>query len=344
MAGNPNAVVEPGKKSFRQALNEALRQEMERDERVILIGEDIVGGIGGNGEEDAWGGVMGVTKGLYHRFGKERVIDTPISEMSYIGAAVGAAATGLRPVAELMFCDFLGCCFDQIMNQAAKIRYMFGGRVEMPLVIRMQCGAGFSAAAQHSQTLHALVTHIPGLKVVMPSNPFDAKGMLIEAIRDNDPVLFFENKVMYDDVGVVPDEAYTVPFGEAALRAYGEDVTIAALGRMVNIAEQALPGLRAKGINPTLIDLRTTSPLDEETLLESLEETGRLVVVDEGSPRCGFAADIAALAASKGFGYLRAPVQLVTPPHTPIPFSPILEAAYLPDAARIAAAVEEVMR
>ena len=264
--------------------------------------------------------------------------------MSYIGAAVGAAATGLRPVAELMFCDFIGCCFDQVFNQAAKIRYMFGGRIDMPLVIRMQCGAGFNAAAQHSQTLHALVTHIPGLKVVMPSNPRDAKGMLIEAIRDNDPVLFFENKVLYDDMGEVPDEAYTVPFGEAALLADGEDVTIASIGRMVNIAEQALPALRAKGINPTLLDLRTTSPLDEEAILESLEETGRLVVVDEGNPRCGFAADVAALAATKGFASLRAPIKLVTPPHTPIPFAPVLEEAYLPDAARVAAAVEEVMR
>ena len=332
------------KKSFRQALNEALMHEMERDERVIMIGEDIAGGVDGGGEEDAWGGVMGVTKGLYHRFGRDRVIDTPISEMSYIGAAVGAAATGLRPVAELMFCDFIGCCFDQVFNQAAKIRYMFGGRIDMPLVIRMQCGAGFNAAAQHSQTLHALVTHIPGLKVVMPSNPRDAKGMLIEAIRDNDPVLFFENKVLYDDMGEVPDEAYTVPFGEAALLADGEDVTIASIGRMVNIAEQALPALRAKGINPTLLDLRTTSPLDEEAILESLEETGRLVVVDEGNPRCGFAADVAALAATKGFASLRAPIKLVTPPHTPIPFAPVLEEAYLPDAARVAAAVEEVMR
>lgn len=332
------------KKSFRQALNEALLHEMDHDDRVIMIGEDIAGGVDGGGEEDAWGGVMGVTKGLYHRFGRDRVIDTPISEMSYIGAAVGAAATGLRPVAELMFCDFIGCCFDQVFNQAAKIRYMFGGRIDMPLVIRMQCGAGFNAAAQHSQTLHALVTHIPGLKVVMPSNPHDAKGMLIEAIRDNDPVLFFENKVLYDDMGEVPDEAYTVPFGEAALLADGEDVTIASIGRMVNIAEQALPSLRAKGINPTLLDLRTTSPLDEEAILESLEETGRLVVVDEGNPRCGFAADVAALAATKGFASLRAPIKLVTPPHTPIPFAPVLEEVYLPDAARVAAAVEEVMR
>jgi acetoin:2,6-dichlorophenolindophenol oxidoreductase subunit beta len=330
-------------KSFRQALNEAMRHEMLHDENVILIGEDIAGGMGGTGEEDAWGGVMGVTKGLYKEFGPLRVIDTPISEMSYIGAAVGAATTGLRPVAELMFCDFLGCCFDQILNQAAKFRFMFGGKANMPLVIRMQCGAGFSAAAQHSQTLHALVTHIPGLKVVMPSSPYEAKGLLITAIRDNDPVIFFENKVMYDDVGEVPDEAYALPFGEATLRADGEDVTICALGRMVNIAEQAVIELRKKDIEATLIDLRCTSPLDEETICESVEETGRLVIVDEGNPRCGFAADIAALVASTAFHALRAPIQMVTPPHTPIPFAKVLEDAYLPNAARVIAAVEQVM-
>ncbi|PCI43489.1 MAG: alpha-ketoacid dehydrogenase subunit beta [Alphaproteobacteria bacterium] len=330
-------------KSFRDALNEAMRHEMRRDDRVILIGEDIAGGTGGKGEEDAWGGVMGVTKGLYKEFGAGRVIDTPISEMSYIGTAVGAAATGLRPIAELMFCDFLGCCFDQILNQAAKFRYMFGGKVSMPLVIRMQCGAGFSAAAQHSQSLHALLTHIPGLKVVMPSSPYEAKGLLIEAIRDNDPVMFFENKLMYDDVGEVPDEDYTIPFGEAALRTDGEDVTICALGRMVNLAEQAVVQLRKRNIEATLIDLRSTSPLDVETICESVEETGRLVIVDEGSPRCGFAADVAALVASKAFGALQAPIEMVTPPHTPIPFAPVLEQEYLPNPERVIMAVDKVM-
>lgn len=330
-------------KSFRQALNEAMRAEMRRDETVFLIGEDIIGGTGGAGEEDAWGGVMGVTKGILGEFGPNRIFDTPISEMSYIGAAVGAAATGLRPVAELMFCDFVGTCFDQIFNQAAKFRYMFGGKAEMPLVIRMQCGAGFSASAQHSQTLHALFTHIPGLKVVMPSNPYDAKGLLIEAIRDNDPVIFMENKVMYDDTGEVPDEDYTVPFGEANFTRFGEDITIVALGRMVAMANQAADQLAKEGVKCTVIDPRTTSPLDEESICESVEETGRLVIVDEGNPRCGFAADVASLAVSKAFHALRAPVRLVTPPHTPVPFAPVLEAAYIPDAARIIAAVKDVL-
>lgn len=326
-------------KSFRVAINEALDGEMSRDPTVFLIGEDIAGGTGGEGEEDAWGGVMGVTKGLLGKYGAKRVIDTPISEMSYIGAAVGAAATGMRPVAELMFCDFAGCCFDQLMNQAAKLRYMLGGQAKVPLVVRMQCGGGFNAAAQHSQTLHALFTHIPGLKVVMPSNPHDAKGLLVEAIRDDDPVMFMEHKYMYDDKGEVPDEQYAIPLGIANYTRDGEDVTICALGRMVNLCNQAADELAGEGIGCTVIDLRSTSPLDEESILESVEETGRLVVVDEGYPRCGFAADVAALAATSAFGSLKAPVQTVTPPHTTIPFAPVLEALYIPDVDRIKQAV-----
>ncbi len=330
-------------KSLREAINEALHEEMARDETVFLIGEDIAGGTGGEGEEDAWGGVMGVTKGLLGRFGANRVIDTPISEMSYIGAAVGAAATGMRPVAELMFCDFAGCCFDQLMNQAAKLRYMLGGQAKVPLVVRMQCGGGFRAAAQHSQTLHALFTHIPGLKVVMPSNPYDAKGLLIEAIRDDDPVMFMEHKFMYDDKGEVPDDHYSIPLGIANYSRDGEDATICALGRMVNLSNRAADELAKEGINCTVIDLRCTSPLDEESVLESIEETGRLVVVDEGYPRCGFAADVAALAATSGFAHLKAPVQTVTPPHSTIPFAPVLEDLYIPDVGRIKKAVKATM-
>ncbi len=330
-------------KSFREAINEALDEEMARDERVFLIGEDIAGGTGGDGEEDAWGGVMGVTKGLLGKYGANRVIDTPISEMSYIGAAVGAAATGMRPVAELMFCDFAGCCFDQLMNQAAKLRYMLGGQAKVPLVVRMQCGGGFNAAAQHSQTLHALFTHIPGLKVVMPSNPYDAKGLLIEAIRDDDPVMFMEHKFMYDDKGMVPDESYTVPLGIANYTRDGGDVTLCALGRMVNLCNQAADELAKEGIACTVIDLRCTSPLDEESICESIEETGRVVIVDEGYPRCGFAADVAALVATNAFASLRAPVKTVTPPHTTIPFAPVLEDLYIPSVGRIKQAAKETL-
>lgn len=330
-------------KSFRQAINEALREEMRRDPAIFLIGEDIAGGTGSEGEEDAWGGVMGVTKGLLGEFGANRVIDTPISETAYIGAAIGAAVTGLRPVAELMFCDFAGVCFDQIMNQAAKLRYMLGGQAKVPLVIRMQCGGGFNAAAQHSQTLHGLFTHIPGLKVVMPSNPYEAKGLLVEAIRDDDPVMYMEHKFMYDDKGEVPDESYSIPFGEANYSRDGGDITVCALGRMVNLCNEVADELEKEDIRCAVIDLRCTSPLDEESICESVEETGRLVVVDEGYPRCGFAADVAALAAVRAQPALRAPVKLVTPPHSTIPFAPALEELYIPSAGRIKQGIKEVL-
>ncbi|MFT9207767.1 alpha-ketoacid dehydrogenase subunit beta [Acetobacter orientalis] len=333
------------KKSFRQAINEALRQEMRRDPRVVLMGEDIAGGQGGtSGVTDAWGGVLGVTKGLYTEFGPERVLDTPISEAAYIGAAAGAAATGLRPVAELMFVDFIGSCLDQVLNQAAKFRYMFGGKARTPMVIRAMYGAGFNAAAQHSQSLYPLFTHIPGLKVVIPSSPYEAKGLLIEAIRDDDPVIFLENKVMYDDEEDVPDEAYTIPFGEANLTREGQDVTIVAIGRMVGMANEAADRLEKQGITCTVIDPRTTSPLDEQTILECVAETGRLVVVDESSPRCNMACDISALVAEQAFHTLKAPIKRVVPPHTPVPFSTPLEKLYVPSAEKIEAAVKSLMK
>ncbi|MFT8370126.1 MAG: transketolase C-terminal domain-containing protein, partial [Acetobacter sp.] len=259
------------------------------------------------------------------------------------GGAGGAPATGLRPVAELMFVDFVGSCLDQIMNQAAKFRYMFGGKARTPLVIRAMYGAGFNAAAQHSQALYPLFTHIPGLKVVVPSSPYEAKGLLIEAIRDDDPVIFLENKVMYDDEEEVPDEPYSIPFGEANLTREGDDVTIVAFGRMVNFANEAADRLGKDGISCTVIDPRTTSPLDSATILECVEDTGRLVIVDESSPRCNMATDVAALVAEQAFDALRAPIRQVVPPHTPVPFATVLEKLYLPDAARIESAVRSVM-
>src|SRR5579862_2368512 len=265
---------------------------MRRDPRVILMGEDVSGGCKAPGEDDAWGGPLGVTKGLQPEFGETRVLDTPISESAFIGAAAGAAATGLRPVAELMFVDFMGVCFDQIFNQAAKFRYMFGGKAVTPVVIRTMYGAGFRAASQHSQCLYPLFTHIPGLKVVLPSNPYEAKGLLIQAIREDDPVIFFEHKAMYDTEGEVPDEAYAIPFGEANVTREGDDVTIIAFGRMVNVANEAADSLAKKGISCTVVDPRTTSPLDTSTILETVGETGRLVVVDEAHPRCSMATDI----------------------------------------------------
>ena len=286
-------------KTIRQALHEALAQEMRRDPRVIVIGEDVAGGAGTGGGVDAAGGVLGVTKGLIKEFGEARVIDTPITESAIMGAAAGAAVTGLRPVAELMFSDFLGVCFDQIFNQAAKFRYMFGGKARTPLVIRTMVGAGRSAAAQHSQSPYGIFTSVPGLKVVVPSNAYDAKGLLIQAIRDDDPVIFCEHKLMYDLKTEVPDEAYVIPFGEANVVRDGDDVTVVALARMVHYAAEAAETLAAEGIECEIIDPRTTSPLDEDTILESVERTGRLVVVDEATPRCSMATDIAALVADQ---------------------------------------------
>ena len=332
------------KRSFREALNEAMRQEMARDPRVVLIGEDVAGGQGGSADEvEAPGGVLGVTRGLYKQFGSTRVIDTPITESAIIGMAAGAATTGLRPIAELMFADFLGVCFDQLYNQAAKFRYMFGGRTKTPLVVRSMIGAGLSAAAQHSQCPHAIFTHVPGLKVVIPSNAYDAKGLLIQAIRDDDPVIFLEHKMLYDLTDEVPDEPYAIPFGEANFTREGDDVTIVAIARMVHLANEAADHLGRNGISCEVIDPRTASPLDERAIRESVARTGRLVIVDEANPRCGLAADIAALVASQSFHDLKAPIRLVTAPHTPVPFSPVLEALYIPSVARIEAAVREVM-
>jgi pyruvate dehydrogenase E1 component beta subunit len=324
-----------------QAINEALDQEMERDETVVVFGEDNAGGAGSPGEDDAWGGVLGVTKGLYGKY-PGRVLDTPISESAFIGAAAGAACSGLRPVAELMFVDFFGVCMDQIYNQAAKFRYMFGGKARTPMVIRTMYGAGIRAASQHSQCLYPIFTHIPGLKVVVPSNPYDAKGLLIASIRDDDPVIYFENKVLYSVEGEVPEAPYTIPLGEAEYVREGEDVTIVAIGRMVSMAEQAAEALADEGIECEIVDPRTTSPLDEETIYESVENTGRLVVVDEANPRCSLAADIVARVAENCFEDLKAAPKMVTAPHTPPPFSPTLEDLYVPDPEQVAAAVREV--
>lgn len=325
--------------SYREALSEALRHEMARDENVIIMGEDNAGGAGGSGAEDAWGGVLGVTKGLYHEF-PGRVLDTPITESGFIGAAIGAATRGMRPVAELMFMDFMGVCFDQIFNQAAKFRYMFGGKAVTPVVIRTMYGAGLRAAAQHSQTLYGAFTSVPGLKVVVPSSPYEAKGLMTQAVRDDDPVIFCEHKAMYDTSGDVPEESYAIPFGEAEFVREGGDATVVAIGRMVSVAGEAADELSTSGIECEVIDPRTTSPLDVDSIIESVEQTGRLVVVDESTPRCNVATDICAQIASQAFHSLRAPVQMVTAPHTPVPFSDSLEDLYIPDPQRVANAVK----
>ena len=330
--------------TFRDAVNEAMRLEMRRDPTVILFGEDVAGGatlphMEGENKE-AWGGVMGVTKGLASEFGRNRVLDTPISESAFIGAAVGAASTGLRPVAELMFVDFMGVCFDQIFNQGAKLRYMFGGKAQVPMVIRTMIGAGFRAAAQHSECLYSIFAHIPGIKSVVPSTPYDAKGLLSSAIRDNDPVMFFEHKLLYDVEGEVPEDNYTIPLGVADVKREGKDATIVTLGRMVHLALEAADTLANDGVDVEVIDLRSISPMDGATILDSVKKTHRLVVVDEDYPRCSVATDVIALVADQAFDYLDAPCKMITAPHTPVPFSPALEDIYIPNADTIVSTVK----
>lgn len=331
--------------SFSEAINEGLELAMVKDTDVILVGEDVAGGaeVDHLQDDEAWGGVLGVTKGLVQKFGRDRVLDTPISEAGFIGAAVAAAATGLRPVAELMFNDFVGCCLDQLMNQAAKLRYMFGGHAQVPLTIRTMYGAGFRAAAQHSQSLYALFTHIPGLKVVVPSTPADAKGLLLSAIADNDPVIFFEDKTLYNVKGEVPEGYYTIPLGKADIKRVGQDLTIVAIGKQVNTALAAAEQLAKHGVQVEVVDPRSLSPLDEDTILQSVAKTNRLIVIDEATPRCSAATDIAALVADKGFDSLDAPIKLITGPHTPVPFSPNLEDAYLPSPKKVIQVVSQLL-
>jgi pyruvate/2-oxoglutarate/acetoin dehydrogenase E1 component len=331
--------------TYQQAINEALQIAMREDPTVILLGEDIAGGamVDHLVNDDAWGGPMGVTKGLVQEFGRNRVLDTPITEAGFIGAAVGAAATGLRPVAELMFVDFFGCCMDQIFDQGAKLRYMFGGKAKCPVTIRTQIGAGVSAAGQHSGCHYSVFTHMPGIKCVVPSTPADAKGLLLSAIRDDDLVMFFENKVLYGIKGDVPEGDQGIPLGVADVKRDGDDLTIVAISRMVHQALAAADALSAEGIEAEVIDPRTLSPLDDETILSSVAKTHRLLIVDEDNPRCSAATDIAAMVADRGFDTLDAPIKRVTAPHTPVPFSPPLEQFYVPSAERIAEAAREIV-
>jgi pyruvate/2-oxoglutarate/acetoin dehydrogenase E1 component len=319
--------------SFLEALNEALRQEMERDPTVIVMGEDV----------GVYGGVFGVTKGLLEKFGFERVIDTPISEAGFIGAAVGAAATGLRPVVELMFVDFFGVAMDQIYNQAAKMRYMFGGKIKVPITIRTTIGGGLSAAAQHSQVLYSIFAHVPGLKVVVPSTPYDAKGLLISSIRDDNPVMFFEHKLLYPIKGPVPEEPYTIPLGKADVKREGSDVTVIGLALTVHQALEAANILAKEGISVEVVDPRTIVPFDKEAILKSVRKTGRVVIVDEDYDRCGFASWVAAIIADEALEYLDAPIKRITTPNVPIPFSPPLEKYILPSTEKIVRVVKALL-
>lgn len=320
--------------TYRDALREALREEMLRDRRVFLLGEDI---------GRYWNGAFKVTKGLAEEFGDERVRDTPISESTIVGAAIGAAITGMRPVAEIMFGDLTTLAMDQIANQAAKLRYMFGGQIKVPLVIRSPLGAGSSIAAHHSQSLEAWFMHVPGLLVAIPSTPYDGKGLLKTAIRNDNPVMFFEHKLLYTMEGLVPEEEYLIPFGEADIKKEGNDVTIVATFLMVHKALAASKSLVKDGIDVEVVDPRTIMPLDVRTIIDSVKKTGRVVIVSEDCKTAGVAAEIAATIAEKAIDYLDAPIRRVSEPDTPIPFSPILERFVIPDEKRIIQAVKEVI-
>ena len=316
------------------AFNEAVSQMMEADPDVFCAGEDI----------GAFGGVFGTFNGLQARFGAERVVDTPISEQAIVGLGVGAAVTGLRPIVDLMFMDFICVAFDQIVNQAAKLKYMFGGEATLPLTITTAGGGGLSAAAQHSQSLEALLCHIPGLKVVFPSTPYDMKGLMISCIKENNPTMMIKHKRLLGMTGVVPEEPYAIPLGRANVTRPGKDVTIVAYARMANEALAAAETLAADGIECEVIDLRTLQPLDTETIVESVRRTNRVVVVHEAVRFGGLGAEIAAQIQEAAFDYLDAPVSRIGAPYSPVPFSPALEKHYIPEAATIATGVRDILR
>ncbi len=323
--------------TFLEAINEALHEEMARDERVFIMGEDIRIGYG-------QGGAFGATKGLVAKFGPERVIDTPISESAIAGTAVGAALWGMRPIAEIMFSDFLALAMDHIANSAAKMRYAYAGEAIVPIVFRMACGAGVGAALHHSQSPEAWITNVPGLKVVMPSTPHDAKGLLKSAIRDDNPVVFFEHKLLYSRLkGFIPEEEYLVPLGKADIKRAGDDLTIIATGAMVHQALAAAEILAQDGVKAEVLDPRTLVPLDKATIFQSIEKTGRVVIVHEAPKTGGIGGEIAAIIAEEAFYSLDAPIKRVGAPFTPVPAHPILEKFYLPNAEKIVAAAKELL-
>jgi len=320
--------------TYREALCEALREEMRRDPAVFLLGEDI---------GRYWGGAFKVTEGLAEEFGEERVRDTPISESAIVGAAVGAAITGMRPVAEIMFGDLTALAMDQIANQAAKIHYMFGGQVKVPLVIRTPFGAGVNIAAHHSQSLEAWFMHVPGLYVGVPSTPYDAKGLLKTAIRGSNPIFFCEHKLLYPIEGEVPEEEYMIPFGVADIKREGTDVTVVATLYMVHKALNAAEELESEGVSVEIVDPRTLTPLDKQTMIKSVKKTGRIVIVSEDCRTAGVGAEIAAVVAEEAIDYLDAPIKRVAEPDTPIPFSPTLEQHVIPNEKTIIEAVREIV-
>jgi pyruvate/2-oxoglutarate/acetoin dehydrogenase E1 component len=319
--------------TYAEALREALRTCLIEDERVVLLGEDI----------GCYGGIFQVTKGLQEEFGPERIVDTPISEAGFVGAGVGAALTGMRPVVEIMFIDFTTVCMDMIVNQMAKMHYMFGGKGRVPMVLRTNLGSGRGAAAQHSQSFHSFFMHIPGLYVAVPATPHDAKGLLIEAIHNDNPVMFIEHKRLYNTKGPVPEESYRIPFGQADVKRRGSDVTVVATHAMVLAALEAAEEARQRDIDVEVVDLRTLKPLDKPAILDSVKKTGRLLVADEDNKTGGVAAEISAIVAEEAVYYLKAPIIRNCSPDTPVPFSPPLEKNYMFGKDRLLESISQLM-
>jgi pyruvate/2-oxoglutarate/acetoin dehydrogenase E1 component len=321
--------------TFSEGINEAIDEEMKRDPKVFIIGEDI-------GKH--WGGALGELKGLFDKYGPERVLDTPISETAILGGAIGAAATGMRPIAYMYFVDFLGVCGDELINHLTKMRYMFGGKIKVPLTITAYTGAGISAADSHSKTLYGWLMAVPGLKIAVPSNAYDAKGLLKSAIREDNPVIFLEHKALIfgGAKSQVPEEEYTIPLGKADIKRKGSDVTVVAIAVMVSRALAAAEKLQKKGISIEVIDPRTLVPLDKKAIIDSVKKTGKLVIMDEDPKTGGAAGEIAAIVAEEAFASLKAPIKRVSPPDTPVPFSPVLEKFWMPDEDDLIKAVTEI--
>ena len=320
--------------TYANAIKDAISEEMRIDDNVFMMGEDI----------GVYRGAFGVTGGMVEEFGEDRIMDTPISETAFVGAAIGAAVSGMRPIVEIMFSDFMSVCWDMILNQAPKMHYMFGGKVNVPMVLRTASGGGTGAAAQHSQSLEAMLCHIPGLKVIVPSTPYDAKGLLKSAIRDNNPVMFLEQKLLYRTKGMIPEEEYTIPIGVADVKREGKDCTIVTYGRMVHTCLNAAKQLEEENIDVEVIDLRTLLPMDKEAVLKSVRKTKHLIIVHEAVKTGGLGGEIAAsVAETDVFNYLDAPIKRLASEDVPVPFCPILEKGILPDEDKIVKAVKEVL-
>ncbi len=320
--------------TYANAIKDAISEEMRKDDNVFMMGEDI----------GVYRGAFGVTGGMVEEFGEDRIMDTPISETAFVGAAIGAAVSGMRPIVEIMFSDFMSVCWDMILNQAPKMHYMFGGKVNVPMVLRTASGGGTGAAAQHSQSLEAMLCHIPGLKVIVPSTPYDAKGLLKSAIRDNNPVMFLEQKLLYRTKGMIPEEEYTIPIGVADVKREGKDCTIVTYGRMVHTCLNAAKQLEEENIDVEIIDLRTLLPMDKEAVLKSVRKTKHLIIVHEAVKTGGLGGEIAAsVAETDVFNYLDAPIKRLASEDVPVPFCPILEKGILPDEDKIVKAVKEVL-